>query len=65
MSEFATLLSQRGEAFHADLLHKLTVTNRVQNDKGRQAIAEGRVVSRDEAEKKVKEWLKSSGPNQR
>ncbi len=34
-------------------------------ERGMRAIEEGRVVSQEEAEKQVKEWLKSSGQNQR
>jgi len=38
---------------------------RVKVEKGIRAIDEGRVVSQEEAEKKVREWVKSSGRTQR
>ena len=45
-----------------DIQYHLYVREKV--ERGIQAIDEGRVVSQEEAEKKVKEWLKSSGQNQ-
>ncbi|GBD96825.1 MAG TPA: hypothetical protein ENG83_08925 [Nitrospirae bacterium] len=45
-----------------DIQYHLYVREKVES--GIKAIDEGRVVSQEEAEKKVKEWLKSSGPNQ-
>jgi len=42
-----------------DIQYHLYVRAKV--EKGIRAIDEGRVVSQDEAEKKVKEWVKSSG----
>jgi predicted transcriptional regulator len=46
-----------------DIQYHLYVRAKV--EKGIRAIDEGRVVSQDEAEKKVKEWVKSSGQIQR
>lgn len=46
-----------------DIQYHLYVRAKV--EKGIRAIDEGRVVSQDEAEKKVKEWVKSSGQFQR
>lgn len=46
-----------------DIQYHLYVREKV--ERGIRAIDEGRVVSQEEAEKKVKEWLKSSGQNQR
>lgn len=42
-----------------DIQYHLYVREKV--ERGIRAIDEGRVVSQEEAEKKVKEWLKSSG----
>jgi predicted transcriptional regulator len=44
-----------------DIHYHLYVREKV--ERGLQAIDEGRVVSQEEAEKKVQEWLKSSGQN--
>ncbi len=46
-----------------DIQYHLYVREKV--ERGIRAIDEGRVVSQEEAEKKVKEWLKLSGQNQR
>lgn len=46
-----------------DIHYHLYVREKV--ERGLQAIDEGRVVSQEEAEKKVQEWLKSSGQNPR
>jgi hypothetical protein len=46
-----------------DIQYHLYVREKV--ERGIQAIADGRVLSQDDAEVKVKEWLKSSGQNQR
>ena len=46
-----------------DIQYHLYVREKV--ERGIRAIEEGRVVSQEEAEKKVKEWLKLSGQNQR
>lgn len=46
-----------------DIHYHLYVREKV--ERGLQAIEEGRVVSQEEAEKKVQEWLKSSGQNPR
>ncbi|OQY97777.1 MAG: hypothetical protein B6D35_14175 [Candidatus Brocadia sp. UTAMX2] len=46
-----------------DIQYHLYVREKV--ERGMRAIGEGRVVSQEEAEKQVKEWLKSSGQNQR
>ncbi len=46
-----------------DIQYHLYVRAKV--EKGIRAIDEGRVVSQDEAEKKVKEWAKSSGQSRR
>lgn len=46
-----------------DIQYHLYVREKV--DRGIRAIDEGRVVSQEEAEKKVKAWVKSSGPSQR
>ncbi|NOZ67759.1 MAG: hypothetical protein GXP46_00590 [Deferribacteres bacterium] len=45
-----------------DIQYHLYVREKV--EKGIRAVDEGRVVSQEEAEKKVKEWLKSSGQSQ-
>lgn len=45
-----------------DIQYHLYVREKVEH--GIRAIDEGRVVSQEEAEKKVKEWVKSSGQNQ-
>ena len=45
-----------------DIQYHLYVREKV--ERGIRAIEEGRVVSQEEAEKKVKEWLKLSGQNQ-
>lgn len=42
-----------------DIQYHLYVREKV--ERGIQAINEGRIVSQDEAERKVQEWLKSSG----
>jgi predicted transcriptional regulator len=44
-----------------DIQYHLYVREKV--ERGVQAIDEGQVVSQEEAERKVQEWLKSSGPN--
>ena len=46
-----------------DIHYHLYVRQKV--DRGREAIAEGRVVSQEEAERRVGEWVKSSGLSQR
>ena len=46
-----------------DIQYHLYVRAKV--ERGIRAIDEGRVVSQEEAEKKVKEWVKSSGQTQR
>ena len=46
-----------------DIQYHLYVREKV--ERGIRAIDEGRIVPQEEAEKKVKEWLKSSGQNQR
>lgn len=46
-----------------DIHYHLYVREKV--ERGLQAIKEGRLVSQEEAEKKVQEWLKSSGQNPR
>ncbi len=46
-----------------DIQYHLYVREKV--ERSIRAIDEGRVVSQEEAEKKVKEWLKLSGQNQR
>jgi len=46
-----------------DIQYHLYVRAKV--EKGIRAIDEGRVVSQEEAEKKVREWVKSSGRTQR
>ena len=46
-----------------DIQYHLYVRAKV--EKGIRAIDEGRVVSQVEAEKKVREWVKSSGRTQR
>lgn len=45
-----------------DIQYHLYVREKV--ERGMKAIDEGRVVSQEEAEKKVKEWVKSSGQTQ-
>ena len=45
-----------------DIQYHLYVREKVEH--GLRAIEEGRVVSQEEAEKKVDKWLKSSGQNQ-
>ncbi|MBM4136035.1 MAG: hypothetical protein FJ241_04300 [Nitrospira sp.] len=45
-----------------DIHYHLYVREKI--ERGIQAIHEGRVVSQEEAEKKVQEWLKSSGQSQ-
>lgn len=45
-----------------DIHYHLYVREKV--ERGIQAIHEGRVVSQEDAEKKVQEWLKSSGQSQ-
>lgn len=45
-----------------DIQYHLYVIEKVK--RGMQAIEEGRVITQEEAEKKVKEWLKLSGQNQ-
>jgi predicted transcriptional regulator len=45
-----------------DIQYHLYVRAKV--ERGIRAIDEGRVVSQEEAEKKVKEWVKSSGQTQ-
>ena len=45
-----------------DIQYHLYVHEKV--ERGMKAVEEGHVVSQEEAEKKVKEWLKSSGQNQ-
>jgi predicted transcriptional regulator len=45
-----------------DIHYHLYVREKVEH--GLKAIDEGRFVSQAEAEKRVQEWLKSSGPNQ-
>jgi predicted transcriptional regulator len=44
-----------------DIQYHLYVRAKV--ERGLQAIDEGRVVSREEAERQLREWLKSSGQN--
>ncbi|MBI5192293.1 MAG: hypothetical protein HZA08_02490 [Nitrospirae bacterium] len=46
-----------------DLHYHLYVREKV--GRGLQAIEDGNVVSQEEAERKVEEWLKSSGQSQR
>jgi predicted transcriptional regulator len=46
-----------------DIQYHLEVRRRV--ERGLQAIDEGRVVSQEEAERRVAEWIESSGPNPR
>lgn len=46
-----------------DIQYHLYVREKV--ERGIRAIDEGRLVSQEEVEKKVKEWLKLSGQNQR
>lgn len=46
-----------------DLHYHLYVREKV--ERGLQAIEDGDVVSQEEAERKVQEWLKSSGQNPR
>jgi len=43
-----------------DIQYHLYVRAKV--ERGIRAIDEGRVVSQEDAEKKVREWVKSSGP---
>lgn len=45
-----------------DIQYHLYVIEKVK--RGMQAIEEGRVITQEEVEKKVKEWLKLSGQNQ-
>lgn len=45
-----------------DIHYHLYVREKVEH--GLKAIDEGRLVSQAEAEKRVQEWLKSSGPSQ-
>jgi predicted transcriptional regulator len=45
-----------------DIQYHLYVREKV--ERGIKAIDEGRVVSQEEAEEKVKKWLKSSGQSQ-
>ena len=45
-----------------DIQYHLYVREKV--ERGMRAIDEGHVVSQEEAEKKVKEWVKLSGQNQ-
>jgi predicted transcriptional regulator len=45
-----------------DIHYHLYVREKVEH--GLKAIDDGRLVSQVEAEKRVQEWLKSSGPNQ-
>ena len=44
-----------------DIQYHLYVREKV--ERGIRAIDKGQVVSQEEAERKVKEWVKSSGPN--
>ena len=44
-----------------DIQYHLYVREKV--ERGIQAINEGRIVSQEEAEKRIKGWLKSSGQN--
>lgn len=46
-----------------DIQYHLYVREKV--ERGLQAIDEGRIVSQNEAEKKVSKWLKSSGRTRR
>jgi hypothetical protein len=46
-----------------DIQYHLYVREKV--ERGLRAIADGDVVSQDQAEKKVKQWLKSSGQRRR
>ena len=46
-----------------DIHYHLYVREKVEH--GLKAIDDGRVVSQEDAEKRVEGWLKSSGPNQR
>lgn len=46
-----------------DIHYHLYVREKVEH--GIQAAEEGRVVTQEEAEKRVEEWLKSSGRNRR
>lgn len=46
-----------------DIHYHLYVREKV--ERGLKAIDEGRLVSQEDAEKRVQEWLKSSGQNQR
>jgi predicted transcriptional regulator len=46
-----------------DIHYHLYVREKVEH--GLKAVDEGRVVSQDEAEKRVEGWLKSSGQNRR
>jgi predicted transcriptional regulator len=45
-----------------DIHYHLYVRQKV--ERGRAAIDEGRVVSQEEAERRVAGWVKSSGPSQ-
>ena len=44
-----------------DIQYHLAVRRKV--ERGLAAVEEGRVVSQDEAERRVAEWAKSSGPS--
>jgi len=46
-----------------DIQYHLYVIEKV--EKGIKAVEEGRVVSQEEAEKRVREWLRSSGQSRR
>jgi predicted transcriptional regulator len=46
-----------------DIQYHLYVRDKV--ERGMQAIADGRVVSQEEAERRIREWAGSSGPNPR
>lgn len=46
-----------------DIQYHLYVRDKVQ--RGIRAIDEGRTVTQDEAERRVRQWLESSGQNQR
>jgi predicted transcriptional regulator len=46
-----------------DIQYHLYVRDKV--ERGLQAIADGRVVPQEEAERRIREWAGSSGPNPR
>jgi predicted transcriptional regulator len=46
-----------------DIQYHLYVRDKV--ERGLQAIVDGRVVSQEDAERRIREWAESSGPNPR